>query len=88
MACVILLPVYSCFLSLYEGFEADTKALEVDASKLNGIYDEAVHGFNTGQVPTDEAIASMKKQLDDTGRQTYKEKLQKQLDDYIAAHKA
>jgi hypothetical protein len=30
----------------------------------------------------------MKKMLDDNGRQTYKGKLQKQLDDYIAAHKA
>jgi len=71
----------------YEGFEADTKALEVDSSKLNGIYDEAVHGFMTGQQATDEAVKAMKKTLDDAGRQTYKEKLQKQLDDYIAAHK-
>ncbi|CAN5693398.1 ABC transporter substrate-binding protein [soil metagenome] len=72
----------------YESFEADTKALEVDASKLNGIYDEAVHGFMSGQVATDEASKAMKTHLDDAGRQTYKEKLQKQLDDYIAAHKA
>jgi putative aldouronate transport system substrate-binding protein len=72
----------------YEGFEADTKALELDSAKLNGIYDEATHGFNSGQEPTPDAIQKMKKMLDEAGRQEYKAKLQKQLDDYIAAHKA
>lgn len=72
----------------YEQFEADTKALEVDSAKLNGVYDEAVHGFNTGQEPTEDAIKKMKQVLDDAGRQEYKAKLQKQIDDYIAAHKA
>ena len=72
----------------YEQFEPDVKALEVDAAKLNAIYDEAVHGLNTGQEATEDAAKKMKKLLDDAGRQTYIEKLQKQLDDFIAAHKA
>ena len=72
----------------YEQFEPDVKALEVDSAKLNAVYEEAVHGLNTGQEPTEDAIKKMKKMLDDSGRQAYKEKLQKQLDDFIAAHKA
>lgn len=72
----------------YEQFEPDVKSLEVDAAKLSAIYDEALHGLNTGQEPTEDAIKKMKKMLDDAGRQAYKEKLQKQLDDFIAAHKA
>lgn len=71
----------------HERFEPDVKALEVDSAKLNAVYDEAVHGLNTGQTPTDEAIASMKKLLDDAGRQEYKAKLQKQLNDFIASNK-
>jgi putative aldouronate transport system substrate-binding protein len=71
----------------YESFAPDIKALEVDISKLNAVYDEAVHGLDTGQMTTDAGAAKMKKMLDDAGRQAYKEKLQKQLDDYIAAHK-
>jgi hypothetical protein len=71
----------------YEQFTPDLKALEQDTAKLNAVYDEAFHGYNTGQEPTNEAIVKIKKMLDDNGRQTYKAKLQKQLDDYIAAHK-
>jgi putative aldouronate transport system substrate-binding protein len=71
----------------HERFEPDVKALEVDSAKLNAVYDEAVHGLNTGQVATDEAIAKMKQMLDDAGRQEYKAKLQKQLDDFIATNK-
>ncbi len=71
----------------YEQFEPDTKALEVDSAKLNAVYDEAVHGLDTGQMPVEEARAKMKKMLDDAGRQQYKEKLQKQLDDFIASMK-
>lgn len=72
----------------YEQFEADTKALEVDSAKLNAVYLEAVHGLMSGQMPTDEARAFMKKTLDDAGRQVYKEKLQAQLDEFIRAHSA
>jgi hypothetical protein len=72
----------------YESFTADTKALEVDVAKLNAVYLEATHGWTSGQVATDEARAQMKKMLDDAGRQTYKEKLQAQLDAYIAANPA
>lgn len=71
----------------YEAFQPDLKALEVDTGKLNAVYDEAVHGLDTGQVATDEALAKYKKMLDDAGRQTFKDKIQKQLDAYIAAHK-
>ena len=71
----------------YEAFEPDVKALEIETAKLNAVYDEAVHGMNTGQLPTDEAVAKVKQMLDDNGRQTFREKIQKQLDDYIAAHK-
>lgn len=71
----------------YEAFQPDIKALEVDISKLNAVYAEAVHGLDTGQVATEEGIAHMKKMLDEAGRQEFKAKLQKQLDDYIAAHK-
>ena len=73
--------------SPYEQFKPDIKELEEDIAKINAVYDEAFHGFNTGQMPTDEAIAKIKKMLDDNGRQTFKAKIQKQLDDYIAAHK-
>ena len=69
----------------YESFEADVKALEVESAKLNAVYDEAAHGLNTGQVPVEEARAQMKALLDDAGRQEYKEKLQAQLDAFIAA---
>jgi putative aldouronate transport system substrate-binding protein len=71
----------------YEGFAPDLKALEVDTTKLNAVYDEAVHGLDTGQEDTDAAVAKMKKMLDDNGRKSFIEKAQKQLDDYIAAHK-
>ena len=70
----------------YESFEADTKALEVDSAKLNAVYLEATHGLNSGQLPVAEATAQMKKMLDEAGRQTYKEKLQAQLDAFIAAN--
>jgi putative aldouronate transport system substrate-binding protein len=72
----------------YEAFEPDVKALEVDTAKLNAVYDEAVHGAVTGQLSADESIKKMKKMLDEAGRPQFMEKLQKQLDDYIAAHKA
>jgi putative aldouronate transport system substrate-binding protein len=71
----------------HEQFEPDVKALEVESAKLNAVYDEAVHGLNTGQMPTDEAVAKLKQMLNDAGRQEYKAKLQKQLDDFIAAKK-
>jgi hypothetical protein len=71
----------------YEQFEADTKALELDSAKLNAIFAEATHGLVTGQEPTADAVKKMKQMLDDAGRQEYKAKLQKQLDDYIAAQK-
>jgi len=71
----------------YEGFEADTKALEIESAKLNAIYDEAVHGLFSGQQPVADALTKMKQMLDDAGRQEYKEKLQAQLDAYIAANK-
>lgn len=71
----------------YEGFAPDLKELEVDTSKLNAVYDEAVHGLDTGQMDTEEALAKFTKMLDEAGRQTFKEKIQKQLDDYIAAQK-
>lgn len=71
----------------YEQFEADTKALEVESAKLNAIYDEAVHGLMSGQEPVADAIAKMKKMLDEAGRQEYKAKLQEQIDAFIAANK-
>ncbi len=72
----------------YESFEADTKVLEVDSAKLNAVYLEAVHGRNSGQLPTAEATQMIKDTLDSAGRQEYKEKLQAQLNDFIAAQKA
>jgi len=71
----------------YEGFNIDVKAVEMETAQLVAAWAEAYHGFGTGQLPTDEAIAKMKKTLDDAGRQQYKAKVQKQLDDYIAAQK-
>ena len=73
--------------SPYEQFEPDVKALEVEISKLNAVYDEAVHGLNTGQVVPEDGVAKMKEMLDAAGRQEFKQKLQAQLDAYIAAHK-
>src|SRR3712207_6357438 len=29
----------------YEGFEVDTKAVELEVAKLNAVYDEAAHGL-------------------------------------------
>jgi hypothetical protein len=72
----------------YEGFTADTKELEVDLAKLNAVYLEATHGFTSGQLTVEESRAQTKKMLDEAGRQTYKEKLQAQLDAYIAANPA
>jgi len=72
----------------YEGFNIDLKAVEIETAQIQAAWAEAYHGFGTGQMTTDEAIAKMKKTLDDAGRQQYKEKVQKQLDDYIAANKA
>ncbi len=71
----------------YEQFSPDIKALEVDISKLNAVYDEAVHGLDTGQLTTADGVAKMKNMLDSAGRPQFMEKLQKQLDDYITAHK-
>jgi putative aldouronate transport system substrate-binding protein len=71
----------------YEQFEPDYKALEVEGAKLNAVYAEATHGFFSGQIPVEESIPKMKKMLDDAGRQVYREKIQKMLDDYIAKHK-
>jgi hypothetical protein len=71
----------------YEGFAIDAKAVEMETAQLQAAWAEAYHGLGTGQLPTDEGIAKMKKTLDDAGRQQYKEKVQKQLDDYIATNK-
>lgn len=68
----------------YEQFEPDTKALEVELATLTGVWEEASHGLMSGQVATEEALANFTKVLDDAGRQAYREKLQQQLDDWIA----
>jgi putative aldouronate transport system substrate-binding protein len=73
--------------SPYENFNIDTKAVETEMATINAAWAEAYHGLGTGQLPTDEAIAKFKKTLDDAGRQQLKAKIQKQLDDYIAANK-
>ncbi|MBA3944467.1 MAG: hypothetical protein H0X37_07895 [Herpetosiphonaceae bacterium] len=70
----------------HEQFQIDSKALEVDIAKLNGVYDEAMHGLVTGQEPTDTAISKAKKLLDDAGRQQLKQKVQAELNDYLAKH--
>jgi putative aldouronate transport system substrate-binding protein len=72
----------------HEQFSADTKAVEADLTKVNGVATEAFHGLNTGQMDTTAAIAQAKKMMDDAGRQTLRDKLQKQLDAYIAANPA
>jgi ABC-type glycerol-3-phosphate transport system substrate-binding protein len=72
----------------HEGFEPDTKALELDLAKLNAVYLEASHGLYSGQLPVEEARAQMKSTLDAAGRQEYKATLQAQLDAYIAANPA
>jgi putative aldouronate transport system substrate-binding protein len=72
----------------YEGFEVDTKAVELEVAKLNAVYDEAAHGLQSGQMPVEEAVARMKQMLDDAGRQEYKAKIQAQLDEYIKANPA
>jgi hypothetical protein len=71
----------------YETFVPDTKALEVDITKLNAVYDEAVHGLDTGQMDPAAAKAKMTQMLDEAGRQEFKKKLQAQLDQYITEHK-
>jgi putative aldouronate transport system substrate-binding protein len=72
----------------YETFTVDTKAIEAELAQLNAVLLEAYHGLDTGQMDTDEAIAKAKSMMDGAGRQAVKAKLQKQLDDYIAAHPA
>lgn len=68
----------------YESFEADTKAIEVELATLTAVYAEAAHGLNTGQMPTEEALKKFTQTLDNAGRQQVKEKLQAQLDAYLA----
>ena len=69
----------------YEALTSTPKQLSWRPLSFQAAWAEAYHGLGTGQLPTDEAIAKIKKTLDDAGRQQYKEKVQKQLDDYIAA---
>jgi uncharacterized protein DUF3502 len=71
----------------YEAFQVDRKALEVELAKLEAVYTEAMHGIYTGQVATDEAVQQAKKLLDDAGRQELKQKVQQQLDDFVAKTK-
>jgi putative aldouronate transport system substrate-binding protein len=68
----------------YEQFEPDTKSLEVELATLTGVWEEASHGLLTGQVPYEEGIAQFTKVLDGAGRQQVREKLQAQLDEFIA----
>jgi len=72
----------------YEGFSVDRKPIESELTKMAAIALEAAHGFNTGQVVTDDAIAKYKKMFDEAGRQKVKDVVQKQMDDYIANFKA
>ena len=72
----------------YEDFAVNTKPLESDLAQLNAVVAEAYHGLDTGQLDTDQAIAKAKQMMDSAGRQKVKQALQKQLDDYIAAHPA
>jgi putative aldouronate transport system substrate-binding protein len=68
----------------YEAFQIDRKAVEVELAKLEAVYTEAMHGIYTGQVATDEALQQAKQLLDDAGRQELKQKVQQQLDDFVA----
>jgi putative aldouronate transport system substrate-binding protein len=74
----------------YEGFNIDTTVDNVATltAQLQAAWAEAYHGFGTGQVDTTDAIATMKKTLDDAGRPAYMAAIQKQMDAYIAANKA
>jgi hypothetical protein len=69
----------------YEAFSMDRKPLEEAMTKIVAIRDEAGHGLNSGQVPTDEGIAKYKKMMDEAGRQQLKELMQKQVDEYLAS---
>jgi hypothetical protein len=73
--------------SPFEKFEADLKAVELEVAQLTAVAAEASHGLSTGQMPTEQALAKYTKMMDDSGRQVLKEKIQKQLDDWIAANK-
>lgn len=70
----------------YEKFEPDLKAIELEVAQVTAVAQEAGHGLGTGQMPTEEALAKYTKTLDDAGRQALKAKVQKQLDDWIAAN--
>jgi putative aldouronate transport system substrate-binding protein len=74
----------------YESFYVDTKQGDIQnqMAKLQASWAEAFHGMSSGQTPADDSFAKMKKTLDDAGRQPYKTAVQKQLDDFIAAHPA
>jgi putative aldouronate transport system substrate-binding protein len=71
----------------YEKFEPDLKPIELDIAQLTAVSQEAAHGLSTGQMPTEEALVKYAQTLDGAGRQALKEKVQKQLDDWIAANK-
>jgi putative aldouronate transport system substrate-binding protein len=68
----------------FEGFSLDRKPLEEILTKIGAVRDEAAHGFNSGQIASDAAIAKYKKMMDDAGRQQIKEMVQKQVDEFIA----
>jgi putative aldouronate transport system substrate-binding protein len=72
----------------YEGFSPDTKAVEAELTEVTGVMAEAFHPLDSGQEDTATSLAKTTKLLDSAGRQTLKQKLQKQLDDYVKAHPA
>jgi hypothetical protein len=72
----------------WEGFTMDTKSVQSDIAQVSGVMAEAFHGLDTGQDDTTAALAKCTKLLDDAGRQGLMQKIQKQLDDYVAANPA
>jgi putative aldouronate transport system substrate-binding protein len=70
----------------YERFQVDTKAVQTDLAQIAAVIDEASHGVNSGQTPVADAVKKWKTTLDGAGRQTLKDKLQKQFDDWRAAN--
>jgi putative aldouronate transport system substrate-binding protein len=70
----------------YEAYAPDTKPLETQLASIQAVYNEAMHGLDTGQTTVADGKATATRMLDDAGRLEVRAALQKQFDDWRAAN--
>jgi hypothetical protein len=68
----------------YEAYAPDTKPLETQLASIQAVYNEAIHGLDTGQTTVAGSKEKATKMLNDAGRQEVGAALQKQFDDWRA----